>query len=145
MAHLPASPTARRKEEEARRLERLRDMERKLDTFHRGGVAKAASSTPLPQTPSRSPEEEALQNLARNLGDGSWTLPAFATINRAMDDEGEIATGFTVEGFFFPLKLAYDLNIVALDGRVDVYRLGPILHTLKGGSPLTQPARRPRL
>jgi hypothetical protein len=67
MAHLPASPTARRKEEEARRLERLRDMERKLDTFHRGGVAKAASSTPLPQTPSRSPEEEALQNLARNL------------------------------------------------------------------------------
>jgi hypothetical protein len=143
MAHLPASPTARRKEEEARRLERLRDMERKLDTFHRGGVAQAApTTTPLP---SRSPEEEALQNLARNLGDGSWTLPAICTINRTVDDEGELATGFTVDGVYFPLKLAFDLNIVALDGRVDVYKLGPILHTLKGGSPLTQPARRPRL
>jgi hypothetical protein len=138
MAHLPANPAARRKEEEARRLERLRDMERKLDTFHREGAAAQAA-------PTTTPFDGPLLHLARELGSGNWTLPAFATINRTMDDEGEIARGFTVEGFYFPLKLAYDLNIVALDGRVDVYRLGPILHTLKGGSPLTQPARRPRL
>jgi hypothetical protein len=121
---------------------RLARVEEKLDAYIEGKGAAAAAPNP---TPSRSPLDEALQNLARNLGDGSWTLPAICTINRTMDDEGEIATGFTVEGFFFPLKLAYDLNIVALDGRVDVYRLGPILHTLKGGSPLTQPARRPQL
>jgi hypothetical protein len=121
---------------------RLARVEEKLDAYIEGKGAAAAAPNP---TPSRSPLDEALQNLARNLGDGSWTLPAICTINRTMDDEGEIATGFTVEGSYFDLKLAYDLNIVALDGRVDVYRLGPILHTLKGGGPLTQPARRPRL
>jgi hypothetical protein len=121
---------------------RLARVEEKLDAYIEWKGAAPAAPNP---TPPRSPEEEALQNLARNLGDGSWTLPAICTINRTIDDEGELATGFTVDGVYFPLKLAYDLNIVALDGRVDFYRLGPILHTLKGGSPLTQPARRPRL
>jgi hypothetical protein len=120
----------------------VHDQDKKLDKHMKEVGSNAPSTTP---TPPKSPVDSALQNLARNLGDGSWTLPAFATINRTMDDEGEIATGFTAEGFYFPLKLAFDLNIVALDGRVDYYRLGPILHALKGGSPLTQPARRPRL
>jgi hypothetical protein len=122
-----------------------REQDKKLEAHMKGEEVAAQAVTSTTPLPPKSPVEEALQFLARELGSGNWTLPAFATINRTMDDEGEIATGFTVEGFFFPLKLAYDLNIVALDGRVDVYRLGPILHTLKGGSPLTQPARRPQL
>jgi hypothetical protein len=119
--------------------EALERFEAKLDA-HLGKEVPASAGTSTP-----TPVDAALERLARNLGDDTWTLPACCVINRGMDDEGMFATGFTVDGVYFPLKLAFELNIVALDGRIDYYRLGPILHALKGGSPFTQPARRPRL
>jgi hypothetical protein len=139
LVNLPGGARARRAEEQRR----LASIEAKLDS-HLKGAAKAAPNAPTPLPP-KSPVEAALERLAQNLGDDTWSLPACCTINRTMGEEQMLATGFTVDGVFFPLKLAYEIGIMALDGRIDYYRLGPLIHELKGRDPRAQPARRPRL
>jgi hypothetical protein len=141
LINLPAGARARRAEEKRR----LALIEAKLDDHLRQGQEAAPAASPATPTPPKSPTDEALELLARNLGDDTWFLPTCCAISRDMDDEGMYATGFTVEDVFFPLRLAYEIGVMSLSGAINYNLLGPLIHDLKGRDPRSRPALRPEL
>jgi hypothetical protein len=132
--NLPASPAARRREEEVRirqRLEamdRIAAMERTLDTaIMEMEVASAPSPTPA------TPLDAAIDRLARRLGSDEVFLPGACVIERRLEGDDEVAIGFTVQHLHFTIEEAVRLGVLALDGRLNRSRLGTLLNATRPG------------
>jgi hypothetical protein len=118
----------------------VKDQDAKLDKHLAGeGVAKAAP------TPPSDPLDAALDRLSRKLADGSWSLHPAVSIECRMDADCDRVEALVYDGIRLELKQAFELGLVALDGRVDHLKLQAIAHRFHGRDPRMTPARRLRL
>jgi hypothetical protein len=129
MSLLPANATARRREEEIRIRERLAAMERKLDGVILNGGAQPGGAKAPPPTPL----DAAIAHLARRLGSDETLLPGACVIERRLEGDDEVAIGFTVQHLHFTIREAFDLGVLALDGRLNRSRLTTLLNATRPG------------
>jgi hypothetical protein len=130
MAHMPASPSAHRKES----IARLRAIEDGLDTVlvATGG---GASASPVPAPP----QDPRVTALARDIGQDRILLPEAITIGRALVGDEEIATSITFDGLTVTIADALRYGILTPDGRFDHYRAGAIRHCMPREGELMRP------
>jgi hypothetical protein len=122
--NLPASPAARRREEEVRIRQRLEAMDSKLDACLGtiGGAQPGGAKAP--------PPSPAVQDLARAIGQDRIFLPTAVLINRRLNDDGEEeATSIRVGHLTFTVQEAVNLGVLTLEGRFSHYRAGVLLHS----------------
>lgn len=88
---------------------------------------------------------------ARSLADETILLWEGWTINRTLDDEGEVATGITYDWLTLSIEDALELGVIDLQGRTDRYKLGLLMQggTMPGEwirphQTASRPAGRPR-
>jgi hypothetical protein len=136
LVNLPGGARARRAEEQRR----LVSIEVKLDS-HIKGAAKAAPEAP---TPPRSPFDEALDQLSRNLANCSWFLHPAVSLERRMDEDCDRIESLTYDGVRLSLREAVELGLVTLDGRTNHFKWQAIAHAVNGRDERTTPARRLR-
>jgi hypothetical protein len=133
MTLLPASPTARRREEELRERARAEAFERGYAHGHAYaqamGVAARPSSPSSRATPPPAPAP-AIRKLALDIGQDRTLLPEAVTISRTFIDEGEeIATHISFGHVTLTIEEAVREGVLDLAGRFDHYRAGAILHS----------------
>ena len=134
--NLPASPAARRREEEVRIRQRLEAMDSKLDACL--GTIGGAQAPPPPATPVDSSSSDAstalaIDRLARRLGSDEVFLPGACVIERRLEGDDEVAIGFTVQHLHFTIREAFDLGVLTLDGRLNRPRLSGLLNATRPG------------
>jgi hypothetical protein len=135
--NLPASPTARRAEEMVRArqrmeaLDRVALMERKLDAVILNGGAQPGGTQAPP--PPATPLDATIDRLARRLGSDEALLPGACVIERRLEGDDEVAIGFTVQHLHFTIREAFDLGVLALDGRLNRSRLTTLLNATRPG------------
>ena len=134
--NLPASPAARRREEEVRIRQRLEAMDSKLDACL--GTIGGAQPSPPPATPLDSSSSDdstalAIDRLARRLGSDEVFLPGACVIERRLEGDDEVAIGFTVQHLHFTIREAFDLGVLTLDGRLNRPRLSGLLNATRPG------------
>jgi hypothetical protein len=132
MAHMPASPSAHRKES----IARLRAIEDGLDKVLVGaGMGGGATRSPAPV-----PVDPRVIALAHEIGQDRILLPEAITINRAWTEDGEmIATSITFDGLTVTIADALRYGILTPDGRFDHYRAGAIRHCMPRAGELKRP------
>jgi hypothetical protein len=139
--NLPASPAARRREEEVRIRQRLEAMDSKLDACLGtigGAQPGGAQAPPPPATPLDSSVSDAstalpIDRLARRLGSDEVFLPGACVIERRLEGDDEVAIGFTVQHLHFTIREAFDLGVLTLDGRLNRPRLSGLLNATRPG------------
>jgi hypothetical protein len=117
-------------------LERIERKDEQLEEV----VAKAAA-TPTPSTPL----DAMLDQLSRNLADGSWSLHPAVTIERRMDEDCDRVSALVYDGLRMTLREAWDLSLISGDGRWEHLRAQAIAHAVHCRDSRYAPARRLRL
>lgn len=109
MSMLPATPTARRREEEARERARTEA----LDTMENRGGAQASPS-PTPPSPAPGPAH----SLALAIGQDRIYLPPAVSITRTLTEEGEeMATHIGFMHVTLSVEEAVSEGVLELNGR----------------------------
>jgi hypothetical protein len=115
------------------------------DQLKEAASAASTSTTPLPpKPPINASLDPALDHLSLMLGSGEWSLHPSISIERRMFEDGDRAVALTYAGLRMTIREAWDLNLLAADGRFDHLKAQAISHAVLGRDPRTIPARRLR-
>jgi hypothetical protein len=126
------------------------EQDKKLEAhLHKEGATQAAPTSTT--DPAQLERAQAIEALARAIGEDRILLPTAVTVHRILDDQGEIATSISFGHLQFTIAEAVPLGVLDLAGRFSHHRAGVLLHSMpqpgawvRPNGAASVPATRPR-